>query len=542
MDDSKEGPRQEGHGMIQPADAWPGGTPPKAGPAAPEHRWLILGVIALAQLMIVLDATIMNIALPTAQHDLGFSIVDRQWVVTAYALAFGSLLLLGGKLADLFGRRVMFMTGLIGFAVASAAGGAAVNFGMLVTARAAQGVFGALLAPSALSLLAVTFTDPKERGRAFGVYGAVAGAGGAIGLLLGGILTEYLSWRWCLYVNLIFAGVAVVGAVTLLHRQAPSSARPKLDLPGAALVSGGMFCIVYGFSNAALHNWHTPSTWGFLAAGVVLLAGFAWRQIRAAEPLLPPRIVADRNRGGAYLTMLIAATGMFGIFLFLTYYLQQTLGFTPVITGVAFLPMVAGIMTSSVTSNVVLMPRVGPRPLAPTGLLLAAVGLVLLTRIGVHSSYVSHVLPSLLIIGLGFGLVFAPVFNSGTFGVAPRDAGVASATINTGQQLGGSMGTSLLNTIFASTVATYIAAHLSPATAVNGRPSPQLTGLALIHGYTTAFWWSAAILTLGAIVAATLFRNGPLTQPGQPPPTSPAHTTRTSTAAGQDPARPTALS
>ncbi len=499
--------------MTQPADISPGGTPALAGPAAPEHRWLILGVIALAQLMIVLDATIMNIALPTAQRDLGFSIVDRQWVVTAYALAFGSLLLLGGKLADLFGQKVTFVAGLIGFAAASAAGGAAVNFGMLVAARACQGAFGALLAPSALSLLAVTFSDPKERGRAFGVYGAVAGAGGAIGLLLGGVLTEYLSWRWCLYVNLIFAGVAVAGALTLLHRQPRAAGRPKLDLPGAVLVSGGMFCIVYGFSNAALHSWHTPSTWGFLGAGVVLLAGFGWRQARAAAPLLPLRIVADRNRGGAYLTMLIAATGMFGVFLFLTYYLQQTLGFSPVVSGVAFLPMIACIMASSVTSNIVLMPRTGPRPLAPTGLLLAVIGLILLTRIGVHSSYAAHVLPSLLIMGVGFGLVFAPVFNTGTFGVAPHDTGVASATINTGQQLGGSIGTSLLNTIFASTVATYIAAHLSPATTAHGHPTPQLAGLALIHGYTTAFWWSAAILAFGAIVALTLFRNGPLTQP-----------------------------
>ena len=481
------------------------------------RRWLILGVIALAQLMIVLDATIMNIALPTAQQDLHFTIVDRQWVVTAYALTFGSLLLLGGKLADLLGRKVTFLAGLIGFAVASAVGGAAVSFGMLVAARACQGAFGALLAPSALSLLTVTFSDPGERSKAFGVFGAVAGAGGAVGLLLGGVLTEYLSWRWCLYVTLIFAAIAAVGAVTLLHRQ-PAPGKPKLDLLGAALVSGGMFCIVYGFSNAALHSWHTPSTWGFLAAGVVLLVAFGWRQTRAPQPLLPPRIVADRNRGGAYLSMLIAAMGMFGLFLFLTYYLQQTLGFSPIITGVAFLPMVACIMASSITCNIVLMPRTGPRPLVPTGMLLAASGLALLTRIGVHSSYATAVLPSLLMMGLGLGLVFAPVFNTGTFGVPPADAGVASATVNTGQQLGGSIGTSLLNTIFASAVASYIAAHISPATAIHGRPSPQLTGLALIHGYHIAFWCSAAILVFGAIVAVTLLRSGPLTRPGAPLP------------------------
>jgi EmrB/QacA subfamily drug resistance transporter len=491
-----------------------------SGPAGGEsdrNRWLILGVIALAQLMIVLDATIMNIALPTAQQDLHFTIVDRQWVVTAYALTFGSLLLLGGKLADLLGRKVTFLAGLIGFAAASAVGGAAVNFGMLVAARACQGAFGALLAPSALSLLTVTFSDPKERGKAFGVFGAVAGAGGAVGLLLGGVLTEYLSWRWCLYVNLIFAAIAAAGAVTLLHRQ-PSRGRPKLDLLGAALVSGGMFCIVYGFSNAALHSWHAASTWGFLAAGVVLLVLFGWRQTRAPQPLLPPRIVTDRNRGGAYLSMLIAAVGMFGLFLFLTYYLQQTLGFSPVITGVAFLPMVACIMASSITCNIVLMPRTGPRPLVPTGMLLAAGGLALLTRIGVHSSYATAVLPSLLMMGLGLGLVFAPVFNTGTFGVPPADAGVASATVNTGQQLGGSIGTSLLNTIFASAVASYLTAHISPATAIHGRPSPQLTGLALIHGYSTAFWCSAAILSFGAIVAGTLLRSGPLTRPGTPLP------------------------
>jgi EmrB/QacA subfamily drug resistance transporter len=489
--------------------------------SGPERRWLILGVIALAQLMIVLDATIMNIALPTAQHDLGFSVVDRQWVVTGYALAFGSLLLLGGKLADLLGRRVTFVAGLIGFAAASAVGGAAQNFAMLVTARACQGLFGALLAPSALSLLAVTFREPRERERAFGVFGAVAGGGGAIGLLLGGVLTEYLSWRWCLYVNLIFAGIAIFGVLALVHHEPPAD-KPKLDLPGAALVSAGMFCIVYGFSNAALHGWHTPTTWGLLVAGVVLLIAFGWRQTHTSAPLLPPRIVADRTRAGAYVTILIAAIGMFGVFLFLTYYLQQTLGFSPVLTGVAFLPMIGCLMASSITSNVVLLRRTGPRPLAPTGMLLAAVGLVLLTRIGVNSGYASHVLPSLIIIGLGFGLVFAPVFNSGTFGVAPRDSGVASATINTGQQLGGSIGTSLLNTIFASTVADYVASHMSRTTATSKAARAQVEASAAIHGYTTAFWWSAAILAAGAVLAAILFRNGPLTDPSNPPATPPA--------------------
>src|SRR5579864_8029415 len=237
--------------------------------SARDRRWLIVGVIGLAQLMVVLDVTVMNIALPSAQRALHFGTADRQWVVTAYTLAFGSFLLLGGKLSDLLGRKVTFLTGLVGFAVVSAVGGASVNFAMLVTARACQGVFAALLVPAALSLLTTTFTEPKERGRAFGIYGAIAGAGGAVGLLLGGALTEYLSWRWTLYVNLIFAGVAFTGGALLLARQ-PSPVKPRLDIPGALLVSSAVFCLVYGFSNAAAHSWATPSTWGFLAAGVVL--------------------------------------------------------------------------------------------------------------------------------------------------------------------------------------------------------------------------------------------------------------------------------
>jgi EmrB/QacA subfamily drug resistance transporter len=479
------------------------------------RRWLILGIVGLAQLMVVLDATIVNIALPSAQRSLHFSTVDRQWVVTAYALAFGSLLLLGGRLADLLGRKVTFLAGLTGFAAASAVGGAATSFGMLVAARACQGVCGALLAPAALSLLTTTFTDPKERSRAFGVFGAIAGGGGAVGLLLGGVLTEYLSWRWCLYVNLVFAAISGVGAAVLLRRQ-PTPERPRLDIPGVLAVSAGMFCIVYGFSNAATHNWHTPSTWGFLAAGLALLAVFAWWQTRAPAPLLPPRVVLDRNRSGAYLSILIAGSGIFGIFLFLTYYLQLTLHYSPVVTGVAFLPMIGCIMVSANLATIVLMPRLGPRPLVTVGMLLAAAGLVWLTRIGIHSGYAAHVLPPLLIIGTGLGQVIAPSINTGTFGVAPSDAGVASASVNTGQQLGGSVGTALLNTIAASAVASYITAHLTPATLTRGGPSPGLRALALVHGYTTGFWWSAAIFACGAVVAGALFRWGPLTRPGGP--------------------------
>ena len=348
------------------------------------RRWLILGVIGLAQLMVVLDLTIMNIALPSAQRALHFTTVDRQWVVTAYSLAFGSLLLLGGRLADLLGRKVTFLTGLVGFAGVSAIGGASVNFTMLVTARACQGAFAALLVPSALSLLTTTFTGPKDRGKAFGVYGAIAVAGGAVGLLLGGALTEYLSWRWTLYVNLIFAGVAFTGGALLLARQR-SPGRPRLDIPGVLLVSSGVFCLVYGFSNAAAHSWRTPSTYGFIAAGVVLLAAFAAWQGRAAHPLLPPRVVLDRNRGGAYASMLIVGAGLFGTFFFLTYYLQQTLGYSPLLTGLAFLPISAGSALASNLATIVLMPRFGPKPLIASGMLAAAGAMAWLAQLGPHT-------------------------------------------------------------------------------------------------------------------------------------------------------------
>jgi EmrB/QacA subfamily drug resistance transporter len=477
---------------------------------ADRRRWIILAVIAIAQLMVVLDTTVMNIALPSAQHALHFSTVDRQWVVTAYTLSFGSLLLFSGRLADLFGRKVMFLTGLLGFAGVSAVGGASTSFAMLVTARACQGAFGAVLVPAALSLLTTTFTDPKDRGKAFGIYGAIAAAGGAVGLLLGGTLTEYLSWRWALYINLFFAAVAFFGGIVLLESRQPGGPRPRLDIPGVLGVSGALFCLVYGFSNAATHNWHTPSTYGFLAAGVILLVAFWLWQLRAPNPLLPPRVALDRNRGGAYLSMLIAASGMFATFLFLTYYLQETLGYSPVTTGFAFLPMAGGLALSANMSTIVLMPRFGPKPLVPVGMLIAAGAMTWFTRLGLHTSYTGGVLGPLILTGIGLGMVIAPTINTGTFGVAPRDAGVASATVTVGQQLGASIGTSLLNTIFAAAVTSYVTLHIG---AFGGHPTALLDGLALAHGYDTAFWWIAGILAGGAVVGGLLLRRGPLVGP-----------------------------
>jgi EmrB/QacA subfamily drug resistance transporter len=464
--------------------------------ADPHHdrRWLILGVIAIAQLLVVLDVTIVNIALPSAQEDLGFSDDDRQWIITAYALAFGSLLLLGGRIADLFGRKWTFIAGLLGFAGASALGGAAQSFDLLVAARALQGGFAALLAPAALSLLATTFTDPAERGKAFGVFGAIAGAGGAFGLLLGGALTEVLDWRWCLYVSILFAVPAAVAGLRLLHHT-PVPSRPRLDIPGTIVASSGLFALVFGMSRAESEGWGDPVTLALLGAAALLLVAFVALQRVVAHPLLPLRVVTDRNRGGSYLAIGIAGAGIFGVFLFLTFYLQNTMGLSPLETGLAFLPMNFTIIFTATLVNAKVLALTGPRPLVPTGMALAALAMVLLTRIGVDSSYAAHVLPSLLLMGLGFGLTIAPSFATATLGVPRQDSGVASAMVNTSQQVGGSIGTALLSTFAVSAATDW--------TVANG-PGPQ----AAVEGYVTAFWWAAAIFTLGAIVTGALLRSG----------------------------------
>ncbi|MER5395788.1 MFS transporter [Streptomyces sp. NPDC002599] len=468
-------------------------------PAGPDpHRWWALVIIALAQLMVVLDATIVNIALPSAQHALGISDGDRQWVITAYTLAFGGLLLLGGRVADLVGRKRTFVIGLIGFAVASGIGGAATTSGMLFAARALQGAFAALLAPSALSLLTTTFTDPKERGKAFGVYGALAGSGAAIGFILGGLLTEYLNWRWCLYVNIPIAVIAVFGAFGLL-RDRPGHKNVRLDVPGAVLGCGGLVAIVYGVSEAESHGWSAPLVLGLIAGGVAMLVAFVWWQNRAPSPLLPLHIVKDRNRAGCFLTMGLAVIGMFGVFLFMTYYLQVVLGYSPVKTGLAFLPLTVAIIIGSTQISARLLPRVAPRVLMVPGMVLAAGGMLFFTQLTVDSAYATELLPGLLLLGLGMGLTFMPVFATATAGVAPQDAGVTSATVNTSQQVGGSIGTALLNTIATTASTAYIAAHLrDPA------QRELITREGVVHGYTVAIWWAVGIMLLAGLVAGLM--------------------------------------
>jgi EmrB/QacA subfamily drug resistance transporter len=440
--------------------------------------------------MIVLDSSIMNIAIPSAKVELGISDANQQWVITAYTLAFGSLLLLGGRIGDFMGRKKIFIIGLIGFAAASALGGIASTQGLLFASRALQGVFGALLAPAALSIISVTFTVPKERAKAFGVIGAISGGGAAIGLILGGTLTEYFSWRWCLGVNTPIAIVAAILAIAYVHESRAEGDR-HYDIPGVITATAGLFSLTYGFNEAATKGWSSSVTISFLVAAAVLLTVFVIIEKRVANPLMPLRVITERNRGGSYLGSLVVGAGLFSMFLFLGLYLQVILGYTPLKSGFAFLPFTAGIIVfAGIASQ--LLPKFGPKPLMVPGLLAAAVGLLLLTRISPETSYTTHVLPALLIMSSGMALVFIPLTSTSLHAVSPRDTGVASAMLNTSQQIGGSLGTALLNTIAATATTTYITA--------NSQMGEMVRPFALTHGFTVAFTFSAGLLAVGAVV------------------------------------------
>ncbi|MFG2603929.1 MFS transporter [Streptomyces sp. NPDC048514] len=479
-------------------------APGAVAPSGDANRWKALVFIALAQLMVVLDATIVNIALPSAQQDLGISDGNKQWVVTAYALAFGGLLLFGGRIADLWGRKRAFVLGLAGFAAASALGGAATTGGMMFGARALQGAFGALLAPAALSLLAVMFTDAKERAKAFGIYGAIAGGGGAVGLILGGFLTEYLDWRWTFFVNVPFAVVAAIGAYFVIREPQGGRNRSPLDIPGVILSTLGLVALVYGFTRAESNGWSDAVTVSMFVGSVVLLLAFVVVESRVKAPLLPLRVVTDRNRGGIYLSLGLAIIGMFGLFLFLTYYLQIVKGYSPVKSGFAFLPMVAGMITGSTQIGTRLMTRVPARFLMGPGFLVAGLGMLLLTQLEIGSSYATLLLPAMVLLGLGMGTAFMPAMSLATQGVEPRDAGVASAMVNTSQQVGGAIGTALLNTIAASATTSYVKDHIAGAAA-----KPQLVQLqGMVHGYSAAIWFAVGILALASLIAFTFVNAG----------------------------------
>lgn len=432
----------------------------------------------------------MNIAIPSAKVDLGISDANQQWVITAYTLAFGSLLLLGGRIGDYMGRKKIFLVGLVGFAAASALGGIASTQGLLFASRALQGVFGALLAPAALAIISVTFTVPAERAKAFGVIGAISGGGAAIGLILGGTLTEFFSWRWCLGVNTPIALMAFVLAIKFV-KESKAQGDNTYDIPGVVTATAGLFSLTYGFNQAATKGWSSSSTIGFFVAAVVLLAAFIAIEMRVKNPLMPLRVVTERNRGGSYLGSLVVGAGLFSMFLFLGLYLQVILGYSPLKSGFAFLPFTAGIIVfAGIASQ--LLPKVGPRPLMVPGLLAAGVGLLLMTRITPETSYTTHVLPSLLIMSSGMALVFIPLTSTSLHAVSSRDTGVASAMVNTSQQIGGSLGTALLNTVAATATASYAAA--------NTQLGDKVMPFAMTHGFTVAFTVSACLLFAGAVV------------------------------------------
>ena len=477
------------------------------------QRWLALAVIAVTVLLVILDATIVNIALPAVSADLQISAASQQWIVTAYTLTFGGLLLLGGRIADFWGRKRTYLVGAAGFAVASALGGVAQDEGMLFAARALQGAFGALLAPASLALLTVLFTDPRERARAFAVYGAIAGGGSAVGLLLGGVLTEYADWRWCFWVNLPVAIVAVVAAIPIVpESRAPGDTR--YDIPGAVLVTAGVAAVVYGFTlvaetsqeNAAHgipeNGWTDPTALLFIGLGVLLVAAFVVVELRSRNPLLPMRIVLDRNRGGAYLTSTLVGAGLIGAFFFLSLYFQQVLGYQPVHAGLASLPTTLGVLLSAGAASAA-APRIGPKPLMVLGGLLAAGGLATLSFLDVDSGFWALAFPGQLLLGLGLGFTFVPLSNLALVGAGEHDAGAASAMLNATQQVGASIGTALLATLSVGAITEYVTGVATSG----GDPADSAVGLqAQVEGYTTAFSWAAGLLVLGALVSAVLIR------------------------------------
>jgi EmrB/QacA subfamily drug resistance transporter len=457
------------------------------------RRWFGLVVIALSQLMIVVDATIINVALPVMTGALRIAPEDRQWVITAYTLAFGGLLLIGGRVADYLGLRRAFVIGLIGFGVASALGGAAQNLAMMLGARAAQGVFGALLAPAALALLANTFSDARERAKAFAIFGAVAGGGAAIGLILGGVLTQYASWRWTMYINVPIAVLTVAGAYLLLddHRGEHPG---RLDVLGTVLATGGMLSLVYSFAEAERHGWTQDRTLALMGLGLALLVAFVVSQRIVANPVLPLRLLADRTRGAANVAVGMASIAMFGVFFFLTFFMQGVLGYSPVKTGIGFLAVTGGVIVSSGVVSAI-GHRVRPRLILGVGLAGAGLGAWLLTRISMTSTYTANLLPPLILIGLSLGCVFVPSFNAATIGVAPRDASVASAVINTSQQVGSSLGVALLASVAGNSAKDWLSRH---------EVNPLNLLQAQVQGSVAAARWAAVILVLAALITASL--------------------------------------
>jgi MFS family permease len=445
---------------------------------------VVLAVVGLAQLLVVVDTTIVNIALPSARQALGMSEPAAQWTLTAYTLTFGGLLLLGGRLADRWGRRKALITGALGFAVASCAGGTAGDAAMLIAARAAQGAFAALLAPATLSILAVTFTAPAARVRAYSALSAIAMSGSAVGLLAGGALAQFLDWRWCLLVNLPPAVATAVGAWVALPPM-PGDSRSRLDWTSAAIGGGGIAVLAYALAGPAGSG--AAVRWGLIAAGLALLVAFGIRQRTTRGPLLPLSIVADRRRAAACLSIVATGFGMFGMFLFLTFQLQDILHFRPLTTGLAFLPFVVANAGAATWLTRRLLPHVEVRVLLAGGMVVLAVGLALLTRLGAGTPYWTLIAPAEVMLGIGAGLCVPSAINAATTGVDPRHSGIAAAFATTSQQVGASFGTAALNAIALSAAGT--AGSVVAATA---------------HGYGVASGWAAVVVAGAAVAVAVL--------------------------------------
>ncbi|WP_457253067.1 MFS transporter [Pedococcus sp. P5_B7] len=470
------------------------------------HLGIALTVITAAQLMVVLDGTIVNIAMPHIMTDLGFTQENLSWVVTAYTLAFGGLLLLGGRLGDLFGRRKVFMTGVLVFAGASLLGGLAQTEGMLLGARALQGIGAALASPTALALITTTFPAGPARNRAMGVYAAMSGAGAAVGLILGGALTE-IDWRWTMFIN-VPIGLLVA---FLAPRFLPESARGngRIDVPGAILGTGGLVSLVYGLTNAASDSWTSGTTLTTLIAGVAMLVAFVVVEMRSTHALMPIRILADRTRGTSFAVMLIVGAAMFAMFYFLGLYIQQVLGYSPLKSGFAFLPFSFGIVVAAQIAST-LMTRVDPRWIAGVGTLLAATGMFGFAQLDVDSSYATGLLPWITILAVGMGLTFVPMTLTATAGVASEDSGVASAVLNTMQQVGGALGLATLSTVFANGArdrGAELGAALQ-AKAGSGALSPeqiqaaqhQIALQAQTFGSSHAYWVAGIMIIVGSLV------------------------------------------
>ena len=481
------------------ADDAPIVTAPTAARTSDRSRWIALALLVAAQFMVVLDIAIVNVALPSIRTDLHFSQESLQWVVTAYSILFGGVLLLGGRLADLLGRRRLFVAGVVLFTVSSLLDGLAWSEGSLIAFRALQGLGAALLSPAALSILTTTFSEGRERNIALGIWGAASGSGGAAGVLLGGALTSALSWSWIFFIN-VPVGALVVGLTPRLLRESRADLRHRhFDVAGAASITAGLMLLVYAMTRAAQHGWTSASTIGLLSASVLLIAAFFVIEMRSAAPLLPLRIFRLRTLSASNVSGLLMGSAVFSQFFLLTLYMQEVLHYSAIRTGVAYIALTLTIIVFSAVSQA-LVTRIGTRRVLPVGLALSTVALVLFSQLPVHGSYFSDLFPAFLISGIGLALGFVPMSIGALTGVRQADAGVASGLINTSAQIGGAIGVAAATTIASTATAHYLTAH-----GVTNALSPG----ALTHGFQIAFYALAGLAALGAVVAALLLESRP---------------------------------